>query len=159
MNNCALNLSATVIATAQPSTHHNRHRHRHIVSPPCNYGALCLFSVSRTLGGGWRLCKTGVCSHLVLCSFSQQINLTPPGENNYSPPSSGYSDLTRTSQNLSLRHSADLSGGVHAIQTNVLHQHLHSRNFLNTSAASATKDEKAIHLWPPQALFLHWKPH
>lgn len=53
MNNCALNLSASVIATALLSMHHNRHR---IVSRPCNYYTLCLhFGVEA--GGRWLLAK------------------------------------------------------------------------------------------------------
>lgn len=39
MNNCALNLSASVIATAQLFLRRNQYR---IVSRPCNYYTLCL---------------------------------------------------------------------------------------------------------------------
>lgn len=39
MNNCALNLSASVIATAQLSLRRNQYR---IVSLLCNYYTLCL---------------------------------------------------------------------------------------------------------------------
>lgn len=47
MNNCALNLSATVIAAAQPSTQQKR---RCIVSLLCNYCALCLFLCVEAVG-------------------------------------------------------------------------------------------------------------
>lgn len=49
MNNCALNLSASVIATAQLSPRHTRHG---IVSQPCNYYTLCLCL-------GWRWVEVG----------------------------------------------------------------------------------------------------
>lgn len=72
MNNCVLNLSASVIATAQLLLHHNQCC---IVSCLCDYCTLCLFMGYGWVAGGRSPLKTETHSHLFLCSVSWGIIL------------------------------------------------------------------------------------